>query len=135
MSGELDSAVAIVRPPGHHAEAGCCMGFCVFNNVAIAAKLAVTEWGLERVVALSCKQLSVYRDSPAACSNIPMCARPPRAFLWAQVLVVDWDVHHGNGTQKMFLDDPKVLYFSVHRFDDGWFYPFDSGDSRFGLCL
>ena len=64
-----------------------------------------------------------------------MCARPPRAFLWAQVLVVDWDVHHGNGTQKMFLDDPKVLYFSVHRFDDGRFYPFDSGDSRFGLCL
>ena len=56
VSGELDSAVAIVRPPGHHAEAGCCMGFCVFNNVAIAAKLAVTEWGLERVIVLSCEQ-------------------------------------------------------------------------------
>jgi hypothetical protein len=49
VSGALDRGVAIVRPPGHHAEPGECMGFCVFNNVAIAAKLAVTEWGLERV--------------------------------------------------------------------------------------
>ena len=47
--GELDRGVAIVRPPGHHAEADECMGFCLFNNVAVAAKLAVTEWGLERV--------------------------------------------------------------------------------------
>ena len=51
VAGHVDRGVAIVRPPGHHAEPGACMGFCVFNNVAVAAKLAVTEWGLERVCA------------------------------------------------------------------------------------
>jgi acetoin utilization deacetylase AcuC-like enzyme len=88
--GKLKAGAAIVRPPGHHAEADAAMGFCLFNNVAIAAHLLVHEK----------KQLGVQK-----------------------LLIVDWDVHHGNGTQHMFWSDPQVLYFSVHRFDDGSFYP------------
>jgi len=86
-SGEVASAVCVVRPPGHHAEEGCAMGFCMFGNVALAAAEA-------------------------------------RRCGWSQrALIVDWDVHHGNGTQKMFHDDPSVLYFSTHRHDEGRFYP------------
>ncbi|XP_016489204.2 histone deacetylase 5 isoform X2 [Nicotiana tabacum] len=88
--GELDSAFAVVRPPGHHAEENEPMGFCLYNNVAIAARYLLDErhdLGIKKI------------------------------------LIVDWDVHHGNGTQKMFWDDPRVLFFSVHRHDFGSFYP------------
>ncbi|KAF8399592.1 hypothetical protein HHK36_015460 [Tetracentron sinense] len=88
--GELDSAVAIVRPPGHHAEPNEAMGFCLYNNVAIAASSLLN-------------------------------GRPELGI--HKILIVDWDVHHGNGTQKMFWKDPRVLFFSVHRFDFGTFYP------------
>uniref|UniRef100_A0A7S3PPR4 Histone deacetylase domain-containing protein n=2 Tax=Sar TaxID=2698737 RepID=A0A7S3PPR4_9STRA len=89
--GETRNCFALVRPPGHHAESHCGMGFCLFNNVAVAAKAAVNDLGVNRV------------------------------------LIVDWDVHHGNGTQRTFIDDDRVLYFSVHRHDQGSFYPhFDS---------
>ena len=83
LKGRCRNGAAIVRPPGHHAEAHCAKGFCLFNNVAVAAAVAREEMGVERI------------------------------------LIVDWDVHHGNGTQHMFDDDPSVLYFSVHRYDDG----------------
>ena len=86
VRGELDNGVAVVRPPGHHAECGCAMGFSLFGNVAVAA-------------------------------------RASRAAGVKRVLIVDWDVHHGNGTQRMFEDDPSVLYFSLHRHDSGRFYP------------
>ncbi|KAK1272463.1 Histone deacetylase 5 [Acorus gramineus] len=89
-TGELNSAIALVRPPGHHAESDKPMGFCLFNNIAIAASYLLNEK----------PELGVKR-----------------------ILIVDWDVHHGNGTQKMFWNDPRVLYFSVHRFDSGTFYP------------
>ncbi|KAL5708699.1 histone deacetylase [Ranunculus cassubicifolius] len=81
LRGHLASAVALVRPPGHHAECEESMGFCVFNNVAVAAKNII------------------------------------------DVLIVDWDVHHGNGVQNIFWKDPRVLYLSVHRYDNGNFYP------------
>ncbi|CAN4088374.1 unnamed protein product [Withania somnifera] len=88
--GELDSAFAIVRPPGHHAEENEPMGFCFYNNVAIATRYLLDE---------------------------------------RKILVVDWDVHHGNGTQKMFWEDPRVLFFSVHKHDFGSFYPGGEGSS------
>ncbi|KAF5730197.1 histone deacetylase 5 [Tripterygium wilfordii] len=88
--GELDSAFAIVRPPGHHAEHTEAMGFCLFNNVAVAASFLLNE-------------------------------RPELGI--KKILIVDWDVHHGNGTQKMFWRDPRVLFFSVHRHEFGNFYP------------
>jgi len=89
MRGEVESAFALVRPPGHHATRWEAMGFCLFNNVAIAAKHALNDHGLKRV------------------------------------LIVDFDVHHGNGTQDTFYDDPSVLYFSTHQ------YPFYPGTGRF----
>ena len=87
--GGVRNALCVVRPPGHHAEAHCAMGFCLLNNVAVAVAAALE-------------------------------ANPGRV---RRVLVVDWDVHHGNGIQHIFYDDPRVLYFSVHRFDRGRFYP------------
>ena len=84
MDGAADNAFAIVRPPGHHALARRAMGFCLFNNVAIAARYLTRRRGIKRV------------------------------------LVVDWDVHHGNGIQDIFYDSPEVLYFSTHQFP---FYP------------
>ena len=79
---------ALVRPPGHHAPADRAMGFCLFNNAAIAARAAQAEDGLERVA------------------------------------ILDWDVHHGNGTQDIFWDDPSVLYVSLHQWP---FYPGTGG--------
>lgn len=84
MGGKVNSAFALVRPPGHHATALRAMGFCLFNNVAIAARYAQRKHGLERI------------------------------------LIVDFDVHHGNGTQETFYNDPQVLYFSTHQYP---FYP------------
>ena len=80
MSRQVDQAFCAVRPPGHHAESGRAMGFCLFNNVAIAARYVQKKHGLTRV------------------------------------LIVDWDVHHGNGTQHSFEDDPSVLFFSAHQY-------------------
>jgi acetoin utilization deacetylase AcuC-like enzyme len=79
VRGEDRQALCLVRPPGHHALARRAMGFCIFNNVAIAARTAVDELGLDRV------------------------------------LIVDWDVHHGNGTQATFWEDPRVGFLSIHR--------------------
>ncbi|MCS6896353.1 MAG: histone deacetylase [Nitrospira sp.] len=80
MTGRVDHVFCAVRPPGHHAEAGRAMGFCLFNNVAIATRYVQRRYGLSRV------------------------------------LIVDWDVHHGNGTQHSFEDDPSVLFFSIHQY-------------------
>ncbi|MGD8967761.1 MAG: histone deacetylase [Anaerolineae bacterium] len=84
LSGEIANAFALVRPPGHHATAGRAMGFCLFNNIAVAARAALAEGGIERV------------------------------------FITDFDVHHGNGTQDIFADDPDVFYFSTHQYP---YYP------------
>ena len=84
MNGEVDSAFALVRPPGHHATSQRAMGFCLFNNVAIATKYALAKYKLERIA------------------------------------IIDFDVHHGNGTQATFYDNPHVLYISTHQYP---FYP------------
>ncbi len=80
MEGAVRNGIALVRPPGHHAVASRGMGFCLFNNVAIAARAALDQFGLDRV------------------------------------MIVDWDVHHGNGTQDIFYASPQVLFFSTHQY-------------------
>jgi len=83
LDGKVKRAFCIPRPPGHHATRERGMGFCIFNNVAVAA----------------CYARQVRKVS--------------------RILIVDWDVHHGNGTQDIFYDDPSVFYFSTHQW--GWF--------------
>jgi len=80
VEGRVDNGFAAVRPPGHHAERDHAMGFCLFNNAAVAARYAQTSHGLGRI------------------------------------LVIDWDVHHGNGTQHAFEEDPSVFYASLHQY-------------------
>jgi acetoin utilization deacetylase AcuC-like enzyme len=93
VRGEDRQALCLVRPPGHHALANRGMGFCLFNNVAVAATLAVEELDLDRV------------------------------------LIVDWDVHHGNGTQTIFWTDPRVGFLSIHRWP---FYPGTGAEDEIG---
>lgn len=85
LGGEVGNAFALVRPPGHHATPGTAMGFCLLNNVAIAARAAQARYGAERIA------------------------------------IIDWDTHHGNGTQDVFYEDASVLYVSSHTYP---FYPF-----------
>ncbi|NWS99953.1 HDA10 deacetylase, partial [Mionectes macconnelli] len=87
MSGKGRNGMALVRPPGHHSQRNAANGFCLFNNVAIAAEYAKLKYGLQRI------------------------------------LIVDWDVHHGQGTQYIFEEDPSVLYFSWHRYEHQEFWP------------
>jgi len=84
MRGQVDNAFAFVRPPGHHAEANRAMGFCLFNNVAVAASYAL------------------------------------KAHHIGKTLIIDWDLHHGNGTQHSFYERDDVLYFSTHQYP---YYP------------
>ncbi|WP_336057732.1 histone deacetylase family protein [Nitratireductor sp. CH_MIT9313-5] len=90
---ECDNAFVATRPPGHHAEKNRAMGFCLFNNAAIAARHAQQQHGAERVA------------------------------------IIDWDVHHGNGTQDIFWDDPSVLYCSTHEMP---LYPGTGAESETG---
>ena len=84
MRGEFDHVFVAGRPPGHHAETDRAMGFCLFNNIAVAAAHALAAHELERV------------------------------------MIIDWDVHHGNGTQEIFWNEKRVLFVSLHQFP---FYP------------
>ena len=99
MQGEVNNAFCAIRPPGHHAEPHRSMGFCVFNNVAIAARYAIEKYGLERVA------------------------------------VIDFDVHHGNGTEAAFINDPHVLMCSFFQHP---FYPYsglDGGENMVNVPL
>ncbi|KAK9454220.1 hypothetical protein V1511DRAFT_416140 [Dipodascopsis uninucleata] len=92
VEGKVKNAIAVVRPPGHHAEPFKPAGFCLFNNVAVASRVILREYP-EKV---------------------------------KKIFILDWDIHHGNGTQRAFYNDPNVLYISLHRYDNGRFYPGDS---------
>jgi acetoin utilization deacetylase AcuC-like enzyme len=92
LQNKLDSVFALVRPPGHHAVHDRAMGFCLFNNIAIAAKYAIETYGVKRI------------------------------------LIADFDVHHGNGTQEAFYNNPNVVYFSVHQ------HPLYPGTGYFDEC-
>ena len=92
LSGALEQGISVVRPPGHHATRDRAMGFCLLNNVAVAAAAA-------------------------------------RANGAARVAIVDWDVHHGNGTQDIFWDDPTVMYLSVHQYP---YYPGTGAPTEIG---
>jgi acetoin utilization deacetylase AcuC-like enzyme len=93
LASQAKTALCLLRPPGHHALAERTMGFCLFNNIAVAARVASAEHGVQRI------------------------------------LVIDWDVHHGNGTQDIFYRDDQVGFFSVHRWP---FYPGTGGADETG---
>jgi acetoin utilization deacetylase AcuC-like enzyme len=90
MRGEANNAFCAVRPPGHHAERGKAMGFCFFNNVAVAARHAIEAWGLSRVA------------------------------------IIDFDVHHGNGTEEIFAGDSRILMAGIFQHP---FYPYCGADN------
>jgi acetoin utilization deacetylase AcuC-like enzyme len=92
-AGQVDNAFGLSRPPGHHAEASLALGFCLFNNVAIAARHVQQRYGIDKV------------------------------------LILDWDVHHGNGTQHSFESDPSVMYASLHQYP---YYPGTGAASETG---
>ncbi len=90
LRGEIRNGIGLLRPPGHHAVRGRGMGFCIFNNIAVAAQVGLDDLGLQRI------------------------------------LIFDWDVHHGNGTQDIFYESPDVLFVSTHQYPH---YP-GTGDVR-----
>jgi acetoin utilization deacetylase AcuC-like enzyme len=97
--GKKNNSFVVVRPPGHHALADRAMGFCLFNNVAVAARYAQQKLGCKRI------------------------------------FIVDWDVHHGNGTQALFFNDPSVFFVSFHQYpfwppDSGWYTEDGAGEGK-----
>lgn len=84
---KVDSAFCIVRPPGHHAFCGKLAGFCFFNNIPVASRVAQKEFGVQKVC------------------------------------IFDWDVHMGDGSSSIFYEDDSILYISIHRWEQGRFYP------------
>ena len=94
FTGKANNAMALLRPPGHHAEKSMAMGFCLFNNVAIAARYAQQNYEVEKVA------------------------------------IIDFDVHHGNGTQHTFESDPTVMYASLHQYP---FYPGTGATEEMGI--
>lgn len=93
MEKKVDNVFAALRPPGHHAERTQAMGFCIFNNIAIAARYLQKKYGLEKI------------------------------------FILDWDVHHGNGTQHTFEEDPTVFYCSLHQYP---YYPGTGSEREIG---
>ncbi|KAK9710117.1 Histone deacetylase hda1 [Basidiobolus ranarum] len=94
-TGKVRNGMAVVRPPGHHAEPDEPMGFCLYNNVAVAVRVLQQKHGVKKV------------------------------------LILDWDIHHGNGIQKAFIDDPDVLYISIHRYENAQFYPYSTAAAHY----
>ncbi|XP_074599497.1 histone deacetylase 6 isoform X2 [Brevipalpus obovatus] len=87
LGGQVRNGFAIIRPPGHHASEKAPAGFCIYNNIVIAARHAIKKYNLKKV------------------------------------LIVDWDVHHGDGTQSLVDNDPEITFISLHKYENGTFYP------------
>jgi acetoin utilization deacetylase AcuC-like enzyme len=96
LKGDLNNVFCAVRPPGHHAEKNKAMGFCYFNNVAVAAKYIREKWNIKKI------------------------------------MIVDFDVHHGNGTQHLFEQDPSVFYYSIHE-HPSFAYPGTGREFEYGI--
>ncbi len=98
FEGRIDNGFALVRPPGHHAERGRAMGFCIFNNIAVGARYLARKYDLKRI------------------------------------MILDWDLHHGNGTQHSFYNDEDILYISTHQYPyypgTGWFDEVGAGQGK-----
>ncbi|RLF24413.1 MAG: histone deacetylase [Thermoprotei archaeon] len=98
LEGKISRVIALVRPPGHHAERNRAMGFCLFNNIAILARFLIKRGGKRRIA------------------------------------IIDWDVHHGNGTQSVFYKDAQVLYISLHQWGifpgTGWYDEIGEGEGE-----
>ena len=100
IAGNIQNGLCVIRPPGHHAMKSTPNGFCLCNNVGIAAKYALS---------------TATTTSKSHINTEGICVR--------KILIVDFDVHHGQGTQYAFYDDPNVMYFSIHRYEKGQFWP------------
>ncbi|XP_054997228.1 polyamine deacetylase HDAC10 isoform X4 [Sorex araneus] len=148
LTGAVRNGLALVRPPGHHSQQAAANGFCVFNNVAIAARHAMQNRGVRRCVpglrgpgrpweerdhtgrggatTDGAEPPQMGRSLPEGPAPAhPLGSRPLTcpAAVCHRVLIVDWDIHHGQGIQYTFEDDPSVLYFSWHRYEYGHFWP------------
>lgn len=193
-SGQAGRGLAIVRPPGHHADCSHTQGFCIFNNLGTAVKVILEEYGSDEVLddtnlsstddnndssaALSTTvpapltaeslDISRLRLSPPSSSTDPSSAstapsssssssssminsssssttnttanndttlllRSTKKNTIQRILIVDWDLHHGDGTEDMFYDNPNVLFISIHRYDRGAFYPSTGHANRVGI--
>lgn len=119
-TGDIKNGFAVVRPPGHHAEPSQAMGFCFFNSVAIAAKLVQQNLNYQRILIVD--WVCFLQETMLS-----------KLVLFTLILIICvQDVHHGNGTQQMFYDDSRVLYLSIHRHDDGNFFPGTGGPTEVG---
>jgi acetoin utilization deacetylase AcuC-like enzyme len=149
-AGELQNGFAVIRPPGHHAECHTAMGFCLYNNVAVAAQVILNESKKQKEEIEEEKETETEKEinkgnesetenkeekkeeeeeakegdsttnTEASLSSSSSTTTTPTSGI-ERILIVDWDVHHGNGTQNMFYQSSNVLFISLHRF--GGFYP------------
>ncbi|VDQ02721.1 unnamed protein product [Trichobilharzia regenti] len=113
-TGRLANGLALVRPPGHHAMQSEACGYCIFNNIAIAAASLLQPRQMNPSSSSSALPGSISQSKGSSNNELLSAQR---------ILIVDWDIHHGQGTQYTFYDDNRVLFISIHRYEKGNFWP------------